>query len=300
MDYKALQVRPTSFSFWLILLFLVFIFLFHSTQAKVGYDIHVVVNNSTMSSEWSRSQSTDILSFKAEGVCNGDGKFSKYVDIDGFAGQSLKETGYSNPGRLISKSAIQVKSDEDWLYIVESGKNDSELYTVEINESLPTFVYSEEDLYYSGEGIRTRSVYVNNEDEIYTRYYATRLLKSHRYGGIYSNSLITAEVTPSRAEELVLTNYTTAFRISSQSDRYSGLGYVSEGELIEQRYVGSFTINQVISSKRMFNLDDEEGDWLGCCPSKPDIYEAWSADLNCSLQEYKTWSPDMIFLSTGT
>ena len=299
MDDQAFQERSTPFPFLLILLSLAFIFLLNSTEAKVGYDIHVIVNNSTMASEWGRSQSTEILSFQADSICNGNGKFAKYVNIDGFAGQSLKETGYSNPGRLISKGNLQVKSDLGWINIEISGKtepgedeserynttniNETDIAMVEINESLPTLVYSEEDLYYSGEGIRTRSTYVNNKDEIYTRYYATRLLKSSKYGGIYSNSLIKVEVTPTRVEESVLTNSTTAFRTSSQSDRYSGLGYVSEGEQIEQSYFGSYTINQVITSKMKFNLEDQ-GDWLGCCPSISDIDEAWSSDLNCTSE----------------
>lgn len=299
MYNQALQERFVPFPLLPILSILLLIFLFNPTEAKVGYDIHVVVNNSTMSSEWGRSQSTNVMSFQADSICSGDGKFAKYVNVEGFAGQSLKETGYSNPGRLIYNSTLQVKSDVCWINIAKSGEtseknytndfntttiNATDIYTVEINESLPTFVLSREDLYYNGEGIRTRSAYVNNEDEIYTRYYATRLLKSSRYGGIHSSSIINVSVTPARVEESVLTNSTTAFRISSQSDRYSGLAYVSEGEEIEQSYFGSFTINQVITSKKKFSLENQE-DWLSCCPSKSDIDEAWSSDLNCTPQE---------------
>ena len=242
------------------------LFILSMSEAKIGYDINVVVNNSTMQSSWSKSQSTAKLTFLFDGACTGMGRSSKYLKIDGFAGIGMKENTYTGEGRLICKDQINLISEEGHIDINEKGDNNSERYTCKINASLPTTIYNTNDIYYRGSGIHTRNIYKNNENIIYTNYYSDIFLKSVRYAGTYNDERISAEVTPEGAKEIIRTNPVVAFDVSSTSDQYSGIGFISDNtQLIEDRYMGTFTINEKIIKKYDFNASEEETDnWLGC------------------------------------
>lgn len=250
-------------------LFFVSTFIFMSESvAKEGYDVNIMVNNSTMESNWRADQSTEILSFQAEGLCTGNGSYSKYLRISGFVGMGLKENTHTNEGRLINKNDVKVVSDKRWINFIDI-VNNSEHYVGEINESLPTVMYSNEDLYYRGDGIYTNNKYVNKEEGIYTKYRASRLIKSVKYGSAYVGSLISANVTPDRVQELILRNSTTAFKLASDSDQYSELGYRSKDECLEETYFGPFIMDNKIIIKRDYGISDEQN-WLSCCYSERD------------------------------
>lgn len=257
-------------SFRSILFIIVVVVAIFITEAKIGYDMNVVVSNSTMQSNWRRSQSTEVLALQIDGEFSGEGNFTKYLVIDGFAGIGMKENTFAKDGRIRSEDRINLNSEEEYIYINQIWDNESERYFCEINESLPTLLYNENNIRFRGESIRSRSNYKNNEDCIYTKYYSNELIKSVRYFGLYSNALITAKVTPDSVEENVTRNSLLAFGLSSSSDRYSELGFVSGGEqLIEENYVGSFTISETITKQYEglnLNMSEEmEISWLEAC-----------------------------------
>jgi len=239
------------------------------TEGKIGYDIGVTVSNSTSQSQWGRSQSTAVLTFHSDTVFNGDGNTSKYLNIVGFAGIGLKENTYTKEGRLRYEDLIELTSQENYIFIDKTVTNNSEFYRCEINESLPTFLYNENKIYYRGAGIRARNRYYNNEDALYTKYYSNRFSKTVRYAGTYTNGLITAEVTPARVDEEVLKNSATAFVLSSSSDQYSGFAFVSDSvPIIEEIYLGSFDINQIITKEYEGAKEVDLTGWLECCFSE--------------------------------
>lgn len=273
---------------FLILLLSIFFILIIS-DAKIGYDIDVVVNNSTMSSHWSRSQSTEILKFNSSSVFKGEGSSTKYQKITGFAGLGLKETTYAREGQLNIEDELILASDERYIWINETGGNYSDQYlsdhySIEINESLPTIIANKNEIFYVGDGINTRNTYINGENKVLTNYYGGRLSKLVTSISTYNNSLIRADVTPGRVVERILKDPVIFFNLRSFSDKYSGIGYISDESLLEERYLGTFRMETSINKNYAFNAtnESEESAWLECCFSSNE----YPAD--------KMWSPEII------
>jgi hypothetical protein len=235
------------------------------SNAKVGYSLNVIVNDSNMSSSWSRSSYTNVLAFISDGQCTGTGNSSKYVSLSGFAGLGFKETGYTKEGRLINSNKISVVSKARDIHIEETGTENSTVYTAYINESFPTVLYHADDLYYRGIGIRNRNAYENSKDKIFTNYFGTSLSKSIKYGGIYNDARIYATVTPSSVDENIFENRTSAFRVSSISDRYTGFGFTTGDAFLEQAYTGSFNLESKLIMGRKFLINLTEEEYLPCC-----------------------------------
>jgi hypothetical protein len=235
-------------------------------MASTGYDIDVIVNNTTGQSHWGWSQSTRELDFSMDGNVKGDGNSSSYKIIKGFAGIGMRDNTYARNGRLIESNSLLLSSRINWIYIDEAVTNNAELYSVKINESLPTLLLEKRDIRYRGDGISTRSSYVNNEYKIYTNYYANRFSKSTAVLSRYLDAKIYSDVTPASISELIGRNFSTDFIISSESDKYSELSFKSDDENIGESYLGSFTINNKISKSNKYNIEEhEDEERLGCC-----------------------------------
>jgi len=280
-----------------ISILILIIILIVSCEAKVGYTMYVDMDGT----KWGRSQTTQVMTFKADSDCSGMGNTSKYVNMPGFAGIGLKENTYTKEGRLASKNTLNLTAKFNWIYINEEydagplvnttveddyvniTRNPMENYFAEINESLPTLLRYEDDTAYVGKGIYSRNNYKSDEDLICTNYYATNLTKAIRYAGVYSNSIVRVNISPGLVDEKVLKNSATAFRVLSISDKYSRLGYRSRDKFMDDEYVGSFKIDRKISRRSKYNLTSEEG-WLGCC----------AADLPF-VKEPSTWDCECIF-----
>jgi hypothetical protein len=230
------------------------------SSAKIGYSINVKVNNSS----WGYSESTEILSFKADSKVDGNGRCSKYVSINGFASNDLKENTYADKGSISAENSLSVKSLMNYVHITEHVDNDSNRYNVEINESMPTVIISKDDFFYKGKGMYNRNKYVSGDNIINTDYYGGRLLKTVSYVGTHANSLIHADVTPSGALSTILRNETMALGLHSTSDKYSALSYQSGQTLWKESYSGLFTINANLIRREAFNFQQDE-DQLGCC-----------------------------------
>lgn len=234
-------------------------------DAKVGYDIHVCANNSTMQSCWSRSQSTTPLVFHMEGSLSGEGNSSMYSSIAGIAGITVQDRTSTKKGQLRIEDNFDVYSYANYIIIDQNWNNDLERYSVEINESLPTFLFNEKKILYRGEGINTRDEYENNQYKFYTKYKANNLQKATKYAASYANSIITAEVTPSNVRSTVTGKISAALGLSSSSDRYSELGVLTESEEIIENYWGAFQINRIIIKEYNSSLHKEEEELIECC-----------------------------------
>ena len=121
---------------------------------------------------------------------------------------------------------------------------------------------------YRGEGIYKRNSFINNEDEIMTSYHTKKFSVSYAFLAKYRNALVFAEVTPTGVDEFVGENYSTMIHLSSESDIYSGFRFESPDEYIDEDYVGSFKMNQMLSTEHSFKYsEDDTLSMLDCCPS---------------------------------
>lgn len=240
---------------------------------RVGYDIYVTVNDSNESSSWGHGHHTVPLSFDSISNCKGSGNFSKYISIIGFDDINLKETTYAKEGRLKEDKRLSAKSNVNWIYIDETVTNKSELYTVAINESMPSSLLNLEEIMYRGQGINKRSLYNNNDEKIMTNYQAKKFTESSLLFAQYRNAIITAEVEPSKIRLFLGENYSTMFQITSDSDIFSEFKFKSSDEFIDESYIGSFKLNKKVSKTHSFGISDKENldEGLLCCPSGIDI-----------------------------
>jgi hypothetical protein len=196
----------------------------------------------------------------------GDGHSSSYKNIKKIGGIGARDNTYARNGRLIESNSLILFSKVNWIYIDEVVSNNAERYSVKIEESLPSQLLEKRDIRYRGDGISTRSSYVNNEYEIYTNYYANRLTKSTAVLSKYLDAKIYADITPASISELIGRNFSIDFIISSESDKYSELNFKSDEEDIGESYLGPFTINNKISKSNKYKIEEyEDEEQLGCC-----------------------------------
>lgn len=251
-----------------IYLFISILAILAQAEGKIGYDISVTVNDSNASSSWGRSHYTSVYDFNSESHTKGDGNSSQYTKIRGLAGMNLLETTYTKAGRLKEDKRLSAGSAVNSISIDEVVSDKSEKYSVTINESMPSYLMSVNEIVYRGEGIYKRSNYINNDEEIMTRYQAKKFSESTAFLAKYRNALIVADVTPTKIVEFIGENYSTVLQTSSNSDTYSGFKLRSSNEFIEEDYFGQFKINKRIEKSHSFakGADDIEN-MLDCCPS---------------------------------
>ncbi|HWQ19695.1 MAG TPA: hypothetical protein VN455_07940 [Methanotrichaceae archaeon] len=235
------------------------------SEAKMGYDIAVNVNGL----HWSRSQSTEFLNLRMDSACNGVGNSSKYVKITGLAGIGMKDTTHSSKGKLISEERLNLSSYWVSTDIEESYNISTHQFIADINETMPTFLSDENSLVYQGDGIYSRNLYQNNGDDISTDYLGSYLSKAIRYAGIYKNAKIHTVVGPTSVDETVFKNEAWAFRLSSESDTYSGLRYKGKDGILDDSYAGAFKVEEKMLKGFDFStteFEEKSEGWLECCP----------------------------------
>jgi len=264
LSFSEALIRARKSLIYFLLIFMIIAPIF---DAKTGYGINVLVHDSNSSSFWGRSLTTNELIFTAESKCTGSGNSSKYVSISDFAGIDLKESAYSKQGRLIEKNLMGLTSKMGWVHIEERGTDNSNTYTANLNVSMPTILYSTDDLYYRGNGMNARSEYRNGETKFEIDHYGSSLTKSVKYGATFNDSKVQAIVTPNSIYENANENRTIAFRLTSASNKYTGLELSSEDEFIEQIYRGDFKVDAKIIKVNKFvilNNTQNEMQWLPC------------------------------------
>lgn len=260
-------------------------------EGRIGYDISVTVNDSNKSTSWSRSHFTSAFEFNSESHYKGDGNSSKYILLKGLDDVTFKENTYTKQGRLKEDSLLTSGSSVNYVTIDENVSNNAEKYNVKINESMPSYLMSVEDIMYRGDGISKRNSFKNNDEEIITSYRAKKFSESSAFLAKYRNALIISEVIPSGIEEFVGENYSTVIQLASESDIYSGFKFRSPDRYIEEDYVGSFRMSKRITSENRFqyNEDDMRG-MLDCCTSAYpgldySLRAAWSCLCRSALND---------------
>jgi len=265
-------------------LLLILLYTSACSTAKQGYQLNVRVNDSTGSSAWGYSTVTNTLSFKSLSEISGTGNSSKYVKVSDIGGMSLKDSGYTKQGRLITNNTMNVASTVNYIHIQETAHEDSTStsYSAVINQSVPTVMYDADELYYRGEGMNSRNLYINGKDKIYTALSGTTLTKSLIFGSTSKEALIFADVTPHSVLENVLENRTTAFRIMSAADENTKFRFTTGDDVaLEQEYVGAFQLSTKLIKGNVYHYQNDFGDvcsvcgetgyaWLPCC------YEGWN------------------------
>lgn len=272
----------------------VFIFMLATlsiAEGRTGYDIYVTVNDSNNSTSWSRSHFTSVYEFNSESHYKGDGNSSKYVFIKGLDDVSLKENTHTKEGRLKEDSLLSAGSSINFVNIEERVSDNAERYNVEINESMPSYLMSVEEIMYRGEGIYKRNIFKNRDDKMMTSYHAKKFSESSAFLAKYKNALIIAEVVPDGVDQFVGENYSSVLQFASESDIYSGFEFKSPDRDIEEDYVGSFKINKKVSSEHSFQYaEDDMGDMLDCCPAAYpgldySLRAAWSCLCRSALND---------------
>lgn len=288
---RASPHEQSKWTCYLAAALVLFLVISSSAYGRVGYSICTTVSNDKgESNTYCISQTTNILKFGFDSKISGTGNYSKYKSISGFAGLGLKDTSHAKKGRLIGRETIGLTSQLGWIQINEEGittystdpdfeefppaipPSDNDQYTIVVNESLPTVLLNDERINYKGEGISSRSIYVQNDEKIVTNYQAKNFEKSATFFGTFLDSRTYAKVTPVSTTERSFVNKGFVFKTSSSSDQYSGVGYESGKTSMESIYRGSFKLqntfsSQVTSLAKNFNqsYEKEEIGWLPCC-----------------------------------
>jgi hypothetical protein len=255
------------------------------SEARMGYDIAVSVNGL----HWSRSQYTEFINLRMDSACNGSGDSSKYVKIAGLAGIGMKESTHSSKGKLISEERLNLSSYWVSTDIEESYNISTHRFTADINETMPTFLSDENSLVFKGESIYSRNFYHNNGDDVSTDYIGSYLSKAIRYAGIYKNAKIHTVIGPSSVDETAFKNAAWAFRLSSESDTYTGLKYVGDDGILDDSYSGEFKVEEKILKGydfRTTEFEEKPEGWLECCPllysdgTRLDAYQIFDSDTD--------------------
>ncbi len=279
MNQNGIMRRPINIRFLFLYLFVLLLVFSGQGVGKVGYGIHATVNDSNASTSWGWGHSTTVIEFNSVSSCKGTGNSSKYIKIDALAGVGLMENTHTNMGRLQEERLLTAGSAANYILIDENISNNSNKYSVIINESMPTYLLSIEDITYRGDGIYKRNSYTNNNDKIMTNYQAKRFSESLAYVARYRNALIMAEVTPNKIVEFDGENFSSTIQMESSSDIYSGFEFHSMDEFIEEDYIGSFNLARKISKEHVFQKRDYED-----LDSLPALCSDEYADLDNSLQ----------------
>lgn len=232
------------------------------SEAKVGYNINICVNNSTMGSSWGKSHTTIPLIFHSDGKISGIGNSSKYISIEGFSGIGLEDRTSTKEGGLRAEDRTELTSEANYIYITQTWDNGSANYHGEINESMPTLLYNENKIIYHGEYIHTINQYKNDDETLFTEYHANNLVKSAKYLGSNINFSVIVDLTPASVKEQVMKNSFLAFGLFSSSDLYSEFRY-GRNPLIDQIYLGAFQISGTLI--RQYNSSHGHNNDLNNC-----------------------------------
>lgn len=257
------------------------------SSSRMGYDISVMVDGSS----WDIHRSTMDLSFSLNGTLKGEGKFSRFCKIDGFAGiKSHEIASSSQPGALDYQEQKLLQSKEGPVAIttkLASGENGSENEThiivsegdVIVKEKWPVYYANRKVVSYLGPGMRSREEYLNNGDMVSKYLDSWKLSEYSFYRAHINRSYVHALIAPPRAyvsrRENKSSSYilglkvigsSTGIDILQQNDGGSDL-YVRDPDLyISQDYVGQQNITLKANMGELALVpDDEDDEWLGCC-----------------------------------
>ena len=76
MEQEGFIRRPGDIRLLFVYLFVLLLVFSSHGVGKVGYGIHVTVNDSNASTSWERSHSTTVIEFNSVSSCKGTGKLN--------------------------------------------------------------------------------------------------------------------------------------------------------------------------------------------------------------------------------
>ena len=149
----------------------------------------------------------------------------------------------------------------------------SDVYTIDFYEHWPVKLSHSKSITYSGKEINNREFVGNNKD-----YIGANFLYNHEFSKEHSlnmslerlNSTILATDVAIGLAEFKATR-DTQYRIKSHSTGIAAFKYrqVGDGNEIlnegDERFAGSYDINENIRMKSRFDKIEKEDDWLPCC-----------------------------------
>lgn len=221
------------------------------TEAEIGYDVVVTVDNTT----WSIERSTIPGTLEIEGEVNVTGIVIRDSSFNNFAGISADERTLALPGRMISSEKTLLVSKGGPVVITKKieGEGENESANVTISEAWPTFLSTTKAVGYSGTQISTDETYENNGEVISTSFVANRLVKVSRYDTNVLGMEVSAEIHPGYVKETIQINKSTYYELMSTCSGKAYVGYELGGGITNVRsseyYFGVSTITKSIKTK---------------------------------------------------
>lgn len=280
---------------WFLVLLLGIIFV-APAQCRMGYDVVASVN----SSSWELHRSTQSMTLQIEGNVSGYGRFSKYGQIEGFAGIEAKDrSSSSQPAYLGWDEVVILLAREGPVSVttkLKSGTNESinesvtvdESAQIEVEERWPTLFVNYKEISYFGPEIRTRENYRNNGDVVTTSINSWKLSKESIYEADINRTIISVNITPNDVVQEILSNKSSHYGVNLES-----IGSLTHLDVIQQAHSGDCAsrITQDYLGEQKMSLDITMGDyvpppeepreWLDCCYGEEADREADKA-LECS------------------
>jgi len=230
-------------------------------------------------------------SFELSGYSIGEGRFYRVTDID-VNDVRMKERISANEGSLDAEERIFLISvaedDPESEVIKPSG---SQTFSVFVEEAWPVFLNARRRVDYMGAGISDREAFATEFDSVSASYFRNTDLRRERSCDLRLNETIfTGKITDDPTEvsllpeSRVISNKSLYYTTDSISNGLATLGYrqvADDLSILEEgseTYSGSFRIARTISMRSPgIEDEDEEVDWLLCCPGGQPILEP-SAD----------------------
>lgn len=253
----------------------------------MGYDVSARLNDSSLEIH----RSIQEMKFDSFGLINGFGNFSRYGDVNGFAGIRAHELSSSSlPGRIGYADRMVLRSGEgpvlitaqlqsNVLYadsVMDSEESQkmviSEYAKIDIDERWRAYYANQKKILYTGPGIRVSEMYDNNGDYVKSSIDSWELTRDSLYQTAMNRTLISANLTSSGFYLDEFSNRSTVFKMNQGSvgqKTHIDIGRIDSLKEAESRIIEEYTGQQNITLSLnmgdwIMKLEDDEG-WLDCC-----------------------------------
>lgn len=266
---------------------LILLLIMPSANGIMGYDISARANDSSLEIH----RSIQEIKFDSSGLINGFGNFSRYGNIEGFAGIRTHELSSSSwPGRIGYADKIALRTGEGPVLItarlqsdvIYSGDNTdwnrseklaaSEYVNVDIDENWRAYLANQKKILYSGPGIRVNEIYENNGDYVKSSIDSWELSRDSLYRTALNRTIISANLTPqgvfldefSNKSSIFLLNQGSVGRKTHIDLGQIGHSHDAESRIIED-YIGQQNITMALNMGDWIMKPEYEDAWLDCC-----------------------------------
>ena len=267
--------------FWI---FILFALVSGQSAAIIGYDIEAHVNSTTF--EFHRE--TQEMNFQLSGSVDGSGNFSRYSDLQGFAGVEARSRSASPlKGNLSYEEKVLLQSREGPVVIKatlesepvvlnppggQDGNIPNEAAGLYADERWPTYYANYKKVSYAGPGMWSSEVYNNDGDVVASSHSSWKLAETSLYRAYINRSLLLADITSDGITAARFTNRSSSYALSLDWIGQSAhLGVLKQSQSsnsvsqISQDYVGSLKTSVQVSMNEYFADRPEAPGWLDCC-----------------------------------